>query len=796
MVKHTDKEKLIRLLDPKKKADKDWFLALLDEEKQREYEDERLDAMLLVLRATKINALKRAIAKAEEEIALLRAKTSKNAETYCTIKALAAEIERLKGEIEKCRPFFDEPYFARMDVEDEKEGYNSYYIGKRGDLRLEIVDWRAPIARRYYQKSSVRFSINEYDYKVILRRALRIKSGKVDSFKNEFLSVKDYLTREEIGGRDEEILYDPYLREILKNRKEDTNIRDIIETIQEKQYAVISLPERENFVLQGCAGSGKTMVMLHRLSYLMYNDEKLRSRDVLLITPGDSFNEFIEELAEILQLEKVKAMTVGEYFATVLARVGIKTEGKIDFCAKEDEKYLAYLYSPAFDKDVKKAVEKTYDNLYGIFTGEECREYVVALVERTEEQIAAYEKIKNASARIRRAVLGEIKEKKNGGGVNYTKPFRYLMNAVTIVNDFLKNVVSDEKARVPSYFFRRILSFYNNAAYLAKKTEEICADAIAETDELYTIVEKELSDVMRYKQTIAGEESFVYPERIAAKRALLKEVGKVREKIAVIGDKNDAFAEFYAFLRGEACFSAVGKGDDYTDVLRYFYRETIKKNKQKYGMTENTLYPSDRYALCALLAATGEEMRPAYSFMFVDEAQDISRGEYALLKKINARAAFNVFGDLKQNVTEYRGVGSWESVFADANIYRLDNNYRNTNQIVEYVKDSVQADMIAFGVDGPPVEKLSPRGIAAFFAEKKGLKAVICTEKDKETYMRKNYWDVAKKGKLSRSKINILSVYESKGLEFTSVVAVIGNMSKAERYIACTRALNALAIVE
>ena len=403
----------IRLLDPKKQANKTWFLALLDDEKQRLYEEERLKALLIMLRLTKINALKKQLVAADEELGELRKKISKNAETYCRIKELRAEKLRLAAEIEKCRPFFDEPYFARMDVVDDKEGYNSYYIGKRGDMRLEIVDWRAPIARRYYQKSSVRFSINEYDYRVILRRALRVKAGKIDGFKNEFLSVRDYLSREEISGRDEEILFDPYLREILKSRKEETNVRDIIETIQEKQYAVISLPERESFVLQGCAGSGKTMVMLHRLSYLMYNDENVRPRDVLLITPGDSFNEFIEELAEILQLEKVRAMTDVAKIGKVLSRSGIDAESKIDDSAKENEEYLRYLYSPAFARDIQKKVSKTYDNLYGIFTGEECREYVDALVKRTEEQLAAYEKVKNASLRIRRAVLGEIKERKD-----------------------------------------------------------------------------------------------------------------------------------------------------------------------------------------------------------------------------------------------------------------------------------------------------------------------------------------------------------------------------------------------
>ena len=786
----------IRLIDPKKNADKEWFLSLLDEEKQRIYEDERLKATLILLRAYKINPLKKKAAAADEELAVLRARQSKNAETYCRIKELGAEKIRLAEEIEKCRPFFNEPYFARMDLVDEKEGYNSYYIGKRGDMRLEIVDWRAPVARRYYQKSSVRFSINEYDYTVILRRALRVKEGKAEGFKNEFLSVRDYLSREEIAGRDEEILFDPYLREILKSRKEDINVRDIIETIQEKQYEVISLPEKENFVLQGCAGSGKTMVMLHRLSFLMYNDESLRPRDVLLITPGDSFNEFIERLAEILQLKKVRAMTVGEYFAEVLSHAGIKTEGKIDYSAKESAEYLKYLYSPAFCKDIHKKVNKVYVDLYGIFTGEECKEYVDSLISRTQEQIEAYERIKNASLRIRRTVLGEIKENKDGGGVYYTKPFRYLMNAVTVVNDFLKDVAKAKESLVPAYFFKQLLSFYKNAAYLARKTEEICADALESLEELSIAIEKEIADVKRYRHTSGGEETYLYPRRLEAKESLLGEVKTIRLRVQKIGEKNAAFAEFYSFLRGESYFAALGKGENFTDIMRYFYRETVKKTKLKYGMDSGKLYPSDRYALCALLSETGADMRPAHSFVFVDEAQDISAGEYALLRKINARAAFNVFGDLAQNVTPYRGVGGWEYAFSGFPVYKLNNNYRNTNQIVEYVQNDAQTDMQAFGVDGPPVERIAARSVAAFFAGKKGLKAVICSEKDKEEYNRKAYWDVGKKGRISRTKVNILTVFESKGLEFSCVAAAVKNMSKAEKYIACTRALNALAIIE
>ena len=78
--------------------------------------------------------------------------------------------------------------------------------------------------------------------------------------------------------------------------------------------------------------------------------------------------------------------------------------------------------------------------------------------------------------------------------------------------------------------------------------------------------------------------------------------------------------------------------------------------------------------------------------------------------------------------------------------------------------------MQPIGFDGPAVEKLSPSRINSFFKEKKGLKTIICSEEQKQKYNKKMYNDLTVKGKVSRSKINIMSVYESKGLEFSIFV--------------------------
>ena len=62
--------------------------------------------------------------------------------------------------------------------------------------------------------------------------------------------------------------------------------------------------------------------------------------------------------------------------------------------------------------------------------------------------------------------------------------------------------------------------------------------------------------------------------------------------------------------------------------------------------------------------------------------------------------------------------------------------------------------------------------------------------------MRKSYNDIAQKGRISRTKINVMTVYESKGLEFTSVAVAPEGMSPSELYIAYTRALKELAVIE
>lgn len=786
-----DINELKKLIDPHKQPDKQFYLDLLDEEKQRKWEEIHLSAVLSMLKIMYVGKLTRAIKDAQAEKAELLRSPDYNAEKYKRVLELDALISSCVQKRLAYKCFFDETYFARMDLEDDKDGYNSYYIGKHGDEGLEIVDWRAPLARRYYQKSKLQFSINQFNYKLVLRRSLRTRNGRLEDFKNEYLTVGDNLTEEEIGGRDASVVFDPFLKEILQSRKEKDEICDIIETIQERQYEIITAPERAEMVVQGVAGSGKTMILLHRLSYLMYNNEEIKPSQVVVITPSTSFNAFIDELARILELERVRTMTLEEYFIKLLKSVGVDMEGKTDNFAPLPPAYLRYLYSGKFVAELDKKLGKIYSAVRGMLPTDGDG-LVVEVTSSLGGCVEAYEKLKNSSLRVRRCVLGEIKEKKDGG-LFYTKLMRDLFNCVLDVREFFSLNGGDARMNDKYFFFRQFLSFYKSLRFISINSDKICRSALDDLKKLTVAVDKEIVDLKRYKQKIGDKTVLVYADRIDKREALKKEIDAAICLVEAISYGFSATADLYTIIRGESYFVKTGRCETMVDLARFFYREIIKPMKKKYGAPCDRLVRGDAYALCQLLARTGYPLTPAYSFVFVDEAQDISTYEYDILRKVNSGACFNVFGDLKQNITPYRGIGDWAQLGYP--VYELNLNYRNTNQIVSYVSGNLDIAMQAIGLGGEEVKTVAPRGISSFLADKKGLRAVITSEDNLEKYTRKAYNLVRVSGRISKDKINILTVYESKGLEFSAVAVVDGDMTANEKYIAYTRALKDLAVV-
>jgi len=69
---------------------------------------------------------------------------------------------------------------------------------------------------------------------------------------------------------------------------------DIVATIQAAQYRLMRFPLEHVLVIEGGPGTGKTAVALHRVSWLLFNEQdRLAASDVLVVGPHPAFTRYI-----------------------------------------------------------------------------------------------------------------------------------------------------------------------------------------------------------------------------------------------------------------------------------------------------------------------------------------------------------------------------------------------------------------------------------------------------------------------------------------------------------------------
>ena len=381
-----------------------------------------------------------------------------------------------------------------------------------------------------------------------------------------------------------------------------------------------------------------------------------------------------------------------------------------------------------------------------------------------------------------------MKENKEGG-FYFTKPMRGLMSSLVQVQDFLSFVLTEEE-RSPDYFFRQFADFFSCAKDFSAHANAVFDRAAEDLSALKETIGKEIVDLKRYRQKGPEGEYYSYADRIAAREELKEEADRIAGVVEEMQEGVDLFGEFFAVIRLFGVCADLGKCRNALDVSRWLYRHTVKTYKKRFSLTG--VYPSDAYALCCALSKAGRGLTPRYGLVFIDEGQDISHTEYELLRAIHSDAAFNVFGDLKQNITPWRGLTQWEPF---DNYFELDVNYRNTNEIVSFVAGNLSVKMQPIGMTGSEVERIPLKRVAAWFRGKQGLKAVIVREEDLPLFEKRGFGRLSPQG-ASKTRINVMTVFESKGLEFSAVAVLDKGMTEHEKYIAYTRALRDLAVID
>ena len=206
------------------------------------------------------------------------------------VRALAKQVKRLDvADSGLC--------FGRLDtVSDEP-----LYIGRIGILDKDneyaplLIDWRAPAARAFYVATAAT------PENMRRRRQFHTLGRRVVDFTDEVLG------RPSVGDRGDAALL------AAVNAPRGDGMRDIVATIQAEQDEIIRLDHQGVLVIEGGPGTGKTVVALHRVAYLLYTQRKrMESHGVLVIGPHAAFLNHIGRVLPSLGETNVVFMTTGD----------------------------------------------------------------------------------------------------------------------------------------------------------------------------------------------------------------------------------------------------------------------------------------------------------------------------------------------------------------------------------------------------------------------------------------------------------------------------------------------------
>ena len=252
------------------------------------------------------------------------------------------------------------PYFGKVTFRYDDEGdVIPFYIGMAGyesDMNNEqlIYDWRAPVSSMYYA----------------------YEKGPAADTVNTDANINDVILLEALGGNS------------------SVKMKSVVATIQKEQDAIIRNRTAYNLIVDGRAGSGKTVIAMHRLAWLLYNYKTLDSDKVMILSPNSIFGDYISDVLPELEENSVpekefdslleELLYIDEEYETKLEQSefiidsgdqenqrirNLKVKSSIGFYDRFNEFLERYVSEIKFRTFHYQKVEYTGDDISAMFNG-------------------------------------------------------------------------------------------------------------------------------------------------------------------------------------------------------------------------------------------------------------------------------------------------------------------------------------------------------------------------------------------------------------------------------------------
>ena len=277
----------------------------------RQDEEKRLKHTLEIAQR-KVDANRQSVQALAEELHAMQEEFDENDKEAQTLWHNAdARFKFVNQDLRRVEQARKKPYFGRIDFRDKKLKKDEvYYIGRSviadNPAEPEVIDWRAPIASVYYDAAlgDVSYSVKgegKYNITLSRKRTYEIENDKLKDFYDSDVVANDELLT----------------KYLARNKK--AVLGEIIATIQQEQNEVIRKKPQHNMIVQGAAGSGKTTVAMHRISYILYNYElEFAPEDFYIVGSNQVLLNYITGVLPELNVYGVSQMTMEQLFVRLL----------------------------------------------------------------------------------------------------------------------------------------------------------------------------------------------------------------------------------------------------------------------------------------------------------------------------------------------------------------------------------------------------------------------------------------------------------------------------------------------
>ncbi|WP_213423484.1 RNA polymerase recycling motor HelD [Bhargavaea massiliensis] len=541
--------------------------------------------------------------------------------SYINILTNARFFEMAAGRKEELEAVLQNPYFARIHFRKDGEGAELLYIGKTSLFHREtqepvIVDWRSPVANVYYDGriGEVTYKVNgeESHGHLYAKRQYKIEGGTLMDIRDVDLTTNDELLQQALSG------------------KADVRLTEIVSTIQKEQNEIIRANLKRPIIVQGAAGSGKTTIALHRISYFLYTMGKnFPPEKLMILAPSELFIGYISDVLPELGVNKIRQTTFETF---VLGATGLKLK-----VADPNRKLERLAEGSAVDRETL-----LLSRLKGSLAYRDALDRYVALIEK--ETAGLFEDVYIEKFRIiKKERLRRL----------FLKEFSYLPLQKRL--DRIAGILRTETARKRKEILSALTARYEQALDKAlfgirddRRRREQTIRLIDERDKRLPAIERE------GKKTAA-----TYMKRFPAYN-----IKKLYRKWCT--DKGLIQQTAFAWTEAEK---------------RAFLRKTGEERWETEDLAA-LLY------LQARLAGVADHWN--MRAVFIDEAQDYSAFQLFVLRDSLDTDMFTIVGDLAQGIHSYRSISDWDTVrdlFPRAAFRTLQKSYRTTAEIMKAAND-------------------------------------------------------------------------------------------------------------